>query len=146
MLGKAIYEKIQENKQAKIEKAIATGESKVINALTNLAKASKGGITVEKAIEQYKAQKEGEKMDERSQRDKDFEKELDEASEPLIKRDEDIETRLEQLKANVTELKTIIKTHTERLERLDEFFRQWEEVLQETHDRRKEKRGKDYGN
>ena len=56
MLGKAIYEKIQENRQAKIEKAIATGESKVINALTNLAEASKGEITVEKAIEQYKAQ------------------------------------------------------------------------------------------
>ena len=32
------------------------GENNVINALTNLAKASKGGITVEKAIEQYKAQ------------------------------------------------------------------------------------------
>ena len=56
MLGKAIYEKIQENKQAKIEKAIATGESKVINALTHLAEASKGEITVEKAIETYKAQ------------------------------------------------------------------------------------------
>ena len=52
----AHYEKIQENRQAKIEKAIATGESKVINALTNLAEASKGEITVEKAIEQYKAQ------------------------------------------------------------------------------------------
>ena len=56
MLGKAIYEKIQENKQAKIEKAIATGESKVINALTNLAKDGKGEMTVEQAIETYKAQ------------------------------------------------------------------------------------------
>ena len=56
MLGKAIYEKIQENKQQKIEKAIATGESKVINALTILAKADKGEMTVERAIETYKAQ------------------------------------------------------------------------------------------
>ena len=56
MLGKAIYEKIQENKQAKIEKAIAKGESNVIHALTKLAKDSKGGITVEQAIEKYEAQ------------------------------------------------------------------------------------------
>ena len=53
MLGKAIYEKIQENKKAKIEKAIATG---VINTLTNLAKDGKGEMTVEQAIETYKAQ------------------------------------------------------------------------------------------
>ena len=52
MLGKAIYEKIQENKKAKIEKAIATG---VINTLTNLAKDGKGEMTVEQAIETYKA-------------------------------------------------------------------------------------------
>ena len=56
MLGKAIYEKIQENRHAKIQKAIAQGESNVINALTKLAKASKGGITVEQAIETYEAQ------------------------------------------------------------------------------------------
>ena len=54
MLGKAIYEKIQENRHAKIQKAIAQGESNVINALTKLAKASKGEITVEQAIETCK--------------------------------------------------------------------------------------------
>ena len=40
----------------KYRKQIAQGESNVINALTKLAKASKGGITVEQAIETYEAQ------------------------------------------------------------------------------------------
>ena len=38
-------------------KGEAKGEDKVLTALANLAKANKGGITVEQAIETYKTQK-----------------------------------------------------------------------------------------
>ena len=51
MLVKAIYEKIQENKKAKIEKAIAT---EVINVLPNLVKDGKGKMTVNQVIETYR--------------------------------------------------------------------------------------------
>ena len=51
MLGKAIYAKIKENRQAKIENAIAT---EVINVLTNLVKDGKGKMTVNQVIETYR--------------------------------------------------------------------------------------------
>ena len=57
--------------------------------------------------------------------------------------DKDKDARLEQLEADVTDLKAIIKTHTEWMERKDEFFKQWGQVLRESVDKHKEKWGED---
>ncbi len=55
MLGRALYEKIQENKQVKIEKAIA----KALTALPDNAESSEERRIVEKAVENYKAKNGG---------------------------------------------------------------------------------------
>ena len=55
MLGKVLYEKIQENKQAKIEEAI----TKVLTALPDNAESVEEKQIVEKAVENYKAKNGG---------------------------------------------------------------------------------------
>ena len=55
MLGKVLYEKIQENKRAKIEEAI----TKVLTALPDNAESVEEKQIVEKVVENYKAKNGG---------------------------------------------------------------------------------------
>ena len=55
MLGKVLYEKIQENKRAKIEEAI----TKVLTALPDTAESVEEKQIVEKVVENYKAKNGG---------------------------------------------------------------------------------------